>query len=787
VIPPPPKPKHAPGTAKLWLYRGLAAVVVPAAFLVGLEYALQLAGFGQPASFMIPDEKPGYFRTNPRFASSVLPGGFDLRPLNFRLLLRKPPNTLRVVVLGESAAQGVPAPQYGFAAQLRAQLRNRYPGRDVEVVNTGIVAVNSHVVYQVARQMAEFSPDVFVVYAGNNEVVGPYGPGCVYLSEMPPLWVIRLSSWVKATRTGQLVNTAIGKVTLHGHPPAEWGGMPMFVNSAVNGDDPRLEKVYRNFEANLRDIVRVASGAGAKTILCTVASNIRDCAPFLSTHRKGLSEAELAAWTRSFNRGRAEWLLEEGGTARTDLLEAVRIDAHYADCWFMLGSLDLKAGDIASARRHFIEAQHWDALRFRPDPSINDAVRRVAESAGEGVALLDTAALLGSDSSSTAEPAGRGLFFEHVHLDWEGNFILARAVAERMEEALGGKQGTSPAWLDSAGCAESLVYTSHERYSVLESMGAIVQNPPFTNQLTYCEDQARLLNELAAAHASRVDPQVLRHAREVAASAMAKDPGNPDLPKVAEGIDDDLGDTAASLVDVRKAAELQPRDFTLATNEAVRLMRLSRNADAEALLRETARTCSPRDRSLMAPAFADLFTRTGQISEGRKFLDAEILKEPSFENLRMVRAQFWRFTGNNSSAENEYRSILAEDPSSRNALEAFVNLLGATGQTDAADQETLASVALQPRNFANNLRAASLYGRRKDDAHEVQYLLAAESSGPMTSATEQRLAQRLLSLGRPDEALTHLALARRVSLYEGNPLQTVQISTVIERLESQMR
>jgi hypothetical protein len=115
-----------------------------------------------------------------------------------------------VVVLGESAAQGVPAPQFGFAAQLRAQLRSRYPGRAVEVINTGIVAINSHAVYQIARQMADLSPDAFVVYMGNNEVVGPYGPGCAYLSEMPPLWVIRLSIWVKSTRTGQLVNAAVG-------------------------------------------------------------------------------------------------------------------------------------------------------------------------------------------------------------------------------------------------------------------------------------------------------------------------------------------------------------------------------------------------------------------------------------------------------------------------------------------------------------------------------------------------------------------------------------------------
>ena len=179
------------------------AAAMPAIVLLALEGGLRLAGYGKPATFLIPDGRPGWFRTNPEFASLFLPGNFDLRPLNFSVSLHKAPKTVRIVVLGESAAQGVPVPGFGFSPQLRAQLRHRYPGTDFEVIDTGIVAINSHVVYQVAKEMARFEPDLFVLYAGNNEVVGPYGPGCAYLSNMPPLWVIRASVWVRSTRTGQ--------------------------------------------------------------------------------------------------------------------------------------------------------------------------------------------------------------------------------------------------------------------------------------------------------------------------------------------------------------------------------------------------------------------------------------------------------------------------------------------------------------------------------------------------------------------------------------------------------
>jgi hypothetical protein len=187
-----------------WLYRALLAIGGPLLVLAALELGLRLGGYGHSPAFLIPDpDRPGFLRTNPAFASLFLPASFDLRPLNFRVAAQKPPNTLRVVVLGESAAQGVPVPSFGFAPQLRAQLRACYPGRNIEVIDTGIVAINSHVIYRIARDVRMLQPDWFVVYAGNNEVVGPYGPGCAYLNRMPPLWVIRLSVALRGTRTGQ--------------------------------------------------------------------------------------------------------------------------------------------------------------------------------------------------------------------------------------------------------------------------------------------------------------------------------------------------------------------------------------------------------------------------------------------------------------------------------------------------------------------------------------------------------------------------------------------------------
>ena len=772
-----------PAPARLWLYRLLAALGLPALLVFGLEGGLRLAGYGRPVDFLIPDDQPGCYRSNPDFVSRFMPAIFDLRPLNLRVAVRKPADTIRVVVLGESAAQGIPAPAFGFAPQLRAQLRARYPGKNIELINTGIVAINSHVVYQIVRNLADFSPDLFVVYMGNNEVVGPYGPGCAYLSAMPPLPLIRLSVFFRSTRTGQLLGAALARLGRHNSAAGEWRGMSTFIDSAVAGDDSRLEAVYRNFEANLDDIVRVANRAGAKTLLCTVVSNLRDCAPLLSQHRAGLTPAELAAWQRAFNRGTLAWRLGENAAARADLIEALRLDPQYADTTFMLGRLELESGETAAARGHLLDAQHWDALRFRPDPRINAIIRQVA-ARHPGTGLFDAALMMGSDPASTGEPAGRQYLFEHVHLNWTGNGVLARGLAEQAAALLGGDTSRG-AWLDEIGCAAALAYTPHEYPAVLHRLAEIVTAPPFTNQLTYAEDQARLARDQAAARAAATTPETLQRAATVVAAAMAADPLNPDLAKIAEQIADDRGDLEKALAESRRAQQLQPANFALAGDEAIKLARLGRDTEAEQLLRETARTCTARDLVLLAPAFADLFTRTKRFDEARRYFDTLINAQPAEPSLRLLRGRLARLAGDTAAAEKEYRAILAEDPANQNTTEELVAMLAAAGRDADAEAATLAAAGRQPRNQANNLRAAILCEQRHDDTAALGYLLAAERSGPVNAAFEMHVARKLFAQNRRDEALDHLAVARQLARMEGDAAAVATTEKIIAQLRAQ--
>jgi Flp pilus assembly protein TadD len=765
-----------------WAPRIALAVGIPLLAFLGLEGGLRFAGYGRPATFLIPDDKPGYFRTNPDFASLFLPGNFDLRPLNLRIAEHKAPNTVRIVVLGESAAQGVPVPSFAFAPQLRAQLRHRYPGKEFEVINTGIVAINSHVVYQIAREMARFEPDIFVVYMGNNEVVGPYGPGCAYLSTMPPLWVIRASVFVRSTRTGQLLGSLVGRLSPR-MSAAEWGGMSMFVNNAVAGDDPRLGAVYGNFEANLRGIVDAASGAGARTLLCTVVANLKDCPPLLSRHSQGLSTTELADWQVAFDHGRVAWMLGDNPRARELLNKALGIDPHFADTLFMLGSLDLQSGDTAAARKHFTDALHWDSLRFRPDTRINEIVREVAREAKGGASLLDSALALGSDPASNGPPSGRDILFEHVHFDWPGNYRLARLMARSAAASIFGGDPGDSGWLDEAACAGAVAYTPHERLPMLLRIEVLVRKPPFTNQLTHVEDEAQLYHQIEAARKEALLPSVLEGASVTVKAALTRDPDNPALLGVLEGVDLDQGNDEDALAVSRRLAELLPLDFAPAADEASILKRLGRYDEADEILRKAA--VSSGDADMLAPLVVDLRTRTKGAEEGIRFLDSLIIARPQDYSLQVLRAGLRRASRDVGGAESDLRAVLAQDPSNAEALEALVALLNEAGRGDLAAKESTDAAEHQPRNQDNSLRAARECEARGDLDGWTRNMEAAELSGPVTATFELTLALKLYQLKRMDGVMLHLAEARRLSVHEGSASVTESIDKLVGRMRAE--
>ena len=261
------------------MLRVCALLFVPLFLLGGLEFILRLCGFGHPTTFFVRTRISGKdcYVANDKFGLLYFPPALVRSPLPLRMPVEKGSNTFRIFLFGESAAQGDPDPTYGVGRYLQVLLRERYPGTDFEVVCVAMTAINSHAVLQIARECAPLQGDMWLIYMGNNEVVGPFGAGTVFGAQAPPLWLIRASLAVKRTKIGQAMQVLATRFKRDSAKEKSWGGMKMFMEHQVRFEDPARIRVYHSFEKNLKDILRAGRKAGIPVVLSTVASNLKDC------------------------------------------------------------------------------------------------------------------------------------------------------------------------------------------------------------------------------------------------------------------------------------------------------------------------------------------------------------------------------------------------------------------------------------------------------------------------------------------------------------------------------
>lgn len=111
---------------------------------------------------------------------------------------------------------------FGLNRILESLLENRYPDLKFEVINAAMTAINSHVVLPIARECASRNEDLWIVYMGNNEVVGPYGPGSVFGASVPGLSFIRTSLALRATRSGQVIESSMDRIAPNLTATNEW-------------------------------------------------------------------------------------------------------------------------------------------------------------------------------------------------------------------------------------------------------------------------------------------------------------------------------------------------------------------------------------------------------------------------------------------------------------------------------------------------------------------------------------------------------------------------------------
>lgn len=160
----------------------LIYLFAPFLFIAILEGLMGWSGFGiSDEPFIRSKSHQGKYVTNDNFGRLYFP--FSRAKPNISInsmLIEKPSNGIRIFVVGENSAFGIPWAPNGKTAQFIHQLlKEAFSENSVEVLDLSVPGINSHGMLDIIKRLAKYDPDAIIIYPGHNEFYGSLAPASV--------------------------------------------------------------------------------------------------------------------------------------------------------------------------------------------------------------------------------------------------------------------------------------------------------------------------------------------------------------------------------------------------------------------------------------------------------------------------------------------------------------------------------------------------------------------------------------------------------------------------------
>lgn len=400
----------------------LLPVTLLVMLLVAVEVALMLFDHSLDMPFTVKQAYAGidWLEINRAYLEKYFPAENVLVPeLKPSIMRVTKGRTFRVICLGESTMFGVPYQMNAtIPGILRSQLRHRYPGMDVEVINLAASAINSNVILDLAPRVVRLQPDVVILYVGHNEFYGPDGIGASFLERTFP-FLTPMKYRLRELRLVRLFQRILHHTLSESGEPTEPNMMRQVSRGArVFPGSPDEERIERQFENNLTGIIETFQVAGIPIVVSDVTGNPM-FPPFDYVPHDGFADAE-----RSFEAGRYAEALDR-------LTALLRVDSTNAFTNYWLGRSERAIGNIPLATSFLQRAIDDDLLRFRAPSKTNEVIAKVCRS--RHAVFVSTDSLLRALSPDGIP--GDNIFWEHVHPKPEGYYRIADHLLAAMDEA----------------------------------------------------------------------------------------------------------------------------------------------------------------------------------------------------------------------------------------------------------------------------------------------------------------------------------------------------------------
>ena len=378
---------------------GIIAITLPIIFLVTLELMLRLSGYGNNHSLFVTHPDAGwekYYVVNPEIGKKYFNKMEYSNPAKDIFLKKKTNDVFRIFAMGSSSVAGYPYDNnLMFTRILSERLRDAYPDKKIEVVNTAITAINSFTLADFMPQILAQKPDAILIYAGHNEFYGAFGAGSNEAVFHSPT-LIRMHLALINYRVYQLSVNTVGKIAGIFKPSQSGPSRTLMSRMVKDADITFGSKIYKegmkNYEQNLDAMLSMAKQKNVPIFISDLVSNLRDLKPF-----KSIATSELKG----------------------------------AEEYYELARKQEALGEIQKAKENFILARDYDCIRFRASSDVNLIIQKLADK--YQALFVPTVELFAKNSPNGI--VGNNLLTEHLHPNIPGQFLLGESFYNALTQA----------------------------------------------------------------------------------------------------------------------------------------------------------------------------------------------------------------------------------------------------------------------------------------------------------------------------------------------------------------
>ncbi len=424
--------------------RSLVAVLFSVLVLIGLEFLLGFLVWPEPS--MLTDPFFRYSANYPPFVPEKLEDGSLLLRTSPNLTRSihlqgispvKKPEVFRVVCAGGSTVNGGEL-KVGFPFQLSSLVSGTESGNMVEVVNAGGLNYDSTQLRWMAPFLLDLKPDLLVLYSGHNEFLNRRVFAGVWASSRRMALLRRALDRLNLVKTirylaGQTVRRSDRRKD-GPLPRDDFQEQVSRLFSRVFTAEERRQVIDR-FQANIEEIVTMASDKSVPVILCVPASN-QAHQPFITSYSNAVSSKQERKLNRLIKYAQLAMVDENWIEAVEHLRAVLEIDPKFALGHFQMAECLRLLGEASPAAKQYRLALETDQAPVRSGNDIQETVRKIASR--YRCLLFDTPVFLKNIAGHF--PGRRGLFVDHCHFTEKGNALLAGALA--------GLVRGHPAWHD---------------------------------------------------------------------------------------------------------------------------------------------------------------------------------------------------------------------------------------------------------------------------------------------------------------------------------------------------